>query len=78
LILLDNQSDVPIDAIEHFDFESLAGDFENPLHVRKVNMGQYGVFGFLFTETSKGNEQELTEILHSDLKKYMKLKEYSG
>jgi len=77
LILLDNQSDVPQEAIAYFDFEALSGDFENPLHVRKVNMGQFGVFGFLFTETSKGNEQELTDILHSDLKKYMVLKAHS-
>lgn len=71
LILLDNQSDVPQEDIAYFDFDSLANDFENPLHVRKVNMDKYGVFGFLFTETSKGNERELKEILHSDLKKYM-------
>jgi len=77
LILLDNQSEVPMDAIAYFDFEALAQDFENPLHVRKVNMGQFGVFGFLFTETSKGNEGELIEILHSDLTKYMVLREFS-
>lgn len=74
LILLDNQSDVPQEAIAYFDFDALAKDFENPLHVRKVNMEKFGVFGFLFTETSEGNERELDEILHSDLKKYMVLK----
>ncbi|WP_373497042.1 ATP-grasp domain-containing protein [Aquiflexum sp.] len=74
LILLDNQSDVPQEDIEYFDFDAIAMDFENPLHVRKVNMEKFGVFGFLFTETSKGNERELEEILHSDLKKYMVLK----
>lgn len=74
LILLDNQSDVPQEAIACFDFDALAKDFENPLHVRKVNMDKFGVFGFLFTETSEGNEKELDEILHSDLKKYMVLK----
>lgn len=74
LILLDNQSDVPQETIAFFDFDTLAKDFENPLHVRKVNMDKFGVFGFLFTETSEGNEWELEEILHSDLKKYMVLK----
>jgi hypothetical protein len=74
LILLDNQSDIPQKDIAYFDFEAIARDFENPLHVRKVNMEKFGVFGFLFTETSKGNEHELVEILHSDLKKYMVLK----
>ena len=77
LILLDNQSDVPMESIAYFDFEALSRDFEKPLHVRKVNMDQFGVFGFLFTETSKGFEQELTDILHSDLTKYMVLKEFS-
>lgn len=74
LILLDNQSDVAQEDIAYFDFDAIAKDFENPLHVRKVNMDKFGVFGFLFTETSKENERELTEILHSDLKKYMVLK----
>lgn len=73
LILLDNQSGIPFEQIAYFDFEQLAADFENPLHVRKVNMEKYGVFGFLFTETSKGNEAELNAILHSNLKKYLKL-----
>ena len=75
LILLDNQSDVPQEHIAYFDFESIAKDFENPLHIRNVNMDKFGVFGFMFTETSKGNERELQDILHSDLKKYMVLKE---
>ncbi|MFD2203210.1 ATP-grasp domain-containing protein [Shivajiella indica] len=74
LILLDNQSDVAQEDIAYFDFDAIAKDFEKPLHVRKVNMDKFGVFGFLFTETSKGNEKELDEILHSDLKKYMVLK----
>lgn len=74
LILLDNQSDVAQEDIAYFDFEAIAKDFENPLHVRKVNMDKFGVFGFMFTETSKGNERELEDILHSDLKKYMVLK----
>ncbi|PRY86943.1 ATP-grasp domain-containing protein [Mongoliibacter ruber] len=73
LILLDNQSGIPFEQIAYFDFEQLASDFENPLHIRKVNMEKFGVFGFLFTETSKGNEAELKAILHSNLKEYLKL-----
>jgi hypothetical protein len=78
LILLDNQSDVSQEDIDYFDFNAIAKDFENPLHIRKVNMEKFGVFGFMFTETSKGNERELEEVLHSDLKKYMVLKEKVG
>lgn len=73
LILLDNQSGIPFEQIAYFDFEQLAAEFENPLHVRKVNMEKFGVFGFIFTETSKGNEAELEAILQSNLKKYLKL-----
>ncbi|EOZ95602.1 hypothetical protein A33Q_2964 [Indibacter alkaliphilus LW1] len=71
LILLDNQSGIDFEHIESFDFEKLAAEFENPLHIRKVNMEKYGVFGFLFTETSKGNEGELHKVLRSDLKEYI-------
>ena len=74
LILLDNQSDIAQEDIAYFDFEAIAKDFEHPIHVRNVNMDKFGVFGFLFTETSKGNERELEEVLHSDLKKYIVLK----
>ncbi|MBW3469444.1 ATP-grasp domain-containing protein [Arthrospiribacter ruber] len=73
LILLDNNSGIPFEEIAYFDFGLLAKDFERPLHIRKVHMEKYGVFGFIFTETGKGNEQELQRILHSDLRSYIKL-----
>lgn len=73
LILLDNNSGIPFEEIAYFDFGLLAKDFERPLHIRKVHMEKFGVFGFIFTETGKGNEQELQRILHSDLRSYIKL-----
>jgi hypothetical protein len=74
LILLDKAPKFKLENIESFDYEKIAADFENPLHVRKYHLNQFGVFGFLFTETSKENEKELTDILHSDLKDYIKFK----
>jgi len=41
------------------------------LDLRKLDIKQYPVFGFVFAETSLDNEQELTKILISDLKKYI-------
>jgi len=49
-------------------------DFEKPLDLRKIELNEYSVFGFLFTETKYGNEKELMEILGSDLKKYIRFK----
>lgn len=74
LILLDKAAKFKIEEIESFDYEAIAKDFENPLHVRKYPLNQFGVFGFLFTETSKENEKELRDILHDDLEKYINFK----
>lgn len=75
LILLDNQANVKQEAFAAFDYEAISNDFEEVLHVRKHPLNHYGVFGFLFTSTSKGNEEELYTILHSDLTKYIRLQE---
>ena len=57
--------------IKSFNYDLLLQNFENPLEIRKVNYIKYGVFGFLFTETSYGNEQELNTILTSKLTNYI-------
>lgn len=74
LILLDNQAKIKQEEFAEFDYNAICNDFEEVLHVRKHPLNHYGVFGFLFTSTSKGNEQELLDILQSDLKKYIFLK----
>jgi hypothetical protein len=75
MIILDNNSGIKENEIEYFDFENLLKDFENPMDLRKVDFIKYSVFGILFTETSKGNETEINQILTSNLKKYIKQKE---
>ena len=74
LILLDNNSGIPESNIASFDYELLLSDFENPMELRKVDFNEYPFFGMVFVETSLGNEKELDQILTSDLKKYIKVK----
>jgi len=71
LILLDNNSGIKDSEIASFDYDKLLSDFENPLLLRKITIGEYPIFGFVFTETSKGNEAELKSILTSNLRKYI-------
>lgn len=72
VVVLDNNSGLPVNQIKSFNYELLRKDFEKVLDLRKVDYRKYGVFGFLFLETSAGNEEELTRILNSDLKKYIR------
>ena len=74
IIVLDNNSGYKHDEIEKFDYDLLLKDFVKPLDLRKVIMKEYPVFGFLFVETNEANEQELNQILNSDLRKYIQLK----
>jgi len=74
IIVLNNNSGFSPQEIAHFDYELLEKDFENALHVRKMNVGIYSIFGFVFAETNPGHEVELNQILVSDLRKYIKVK----
>lgn len=71
LIVLNNNSGILPAQIKDFNYELLGMDFENVLEIRKLSIKEYPMFGFLFTETSEGNEEELTNILVSDLIKYI-------
>lgn len=74
LILLDNNSGIPESKIASFDYDLLLSDFENPMELRKADFNEYPFFGMVFVETSLENENELDQILTSDLKKYIKVK----
>jgi len=74
LILLDNNSGIPETKIATFDYDLLLSDFENPLELRKVDFNDFPFFGMVFVETTQGNEKELDQILTSDLRKYIKVK----
>lgn len=73
IIILNNSTGITAANISSFDYNKLAGDLENPVLIRELDIHQYPVFGFVFAETSAPNQQELTEILTSDLKKYITL-----
>lgn len=72
VVVLDNNSGLAASQIKYFDYEMIARDFDNVLQLRKIDFRRYGVFGFLFVETPEGKEDELTRILNSDLRKYIR------
>ena len=74
IIILDNNSGIKANDIESFDYDLLLEDFEKPMDLRKMNVNEYTLFGILFTETKCGNENELSRILTSDLRRYIKVK----
>jgi len=78
IIVLNNNSGYVPEEIDYFDYELLAKDFEEPLVIRKMDVEKYSVFGFVFAETSPGKEEELNNILTSDLRKYIHLKRSQG
>jgi len=74
LIVLDNNSGINEKDIVSFDYELLLKDLKKPLNLRKVDFRKYAVFGFLFIETSKENNNEVANILASNLRKYITVK----
>ena len=73
-MVLNNNSGYPAESIKNFDYEALAADFEKPVLIRKIDVKEHTIFGFLFTETSPGKKAELERILVSDLRKYIELR----
>lgn len=69
LILLDNRGKQEENT--KFDYNKLCANFENILEIRKVEEKSLGLYAFIFTETTDGNEQELEKILNSDLSEYL-------
>ena len=72
IVLLNNNSGIEPSEISSFDFDMLSQDLENILVIRELDFKIYPAFGIIFTETSEGNENELNEILSSDLRKYIR------
>ncbi|WP_339894179.1 ATP-grasp domain-containing protein [uncultured Algibacter sp.] len=71
IVILDNNSGIDPSNILNFNYSALANDFEKPVLIRPLDINKYPVFGFVFTESSFFNQSELTDILTSDLKKYI-------
>ena len=75
IIVLDNNSGIKPADIAKFDYEALANDFENPILIRALDINTYPLFGFVFAKTDKKNKKELYDILSSDLRKYIIVRE---
>ncbi|WP_292376289.1 ATP-grasp domain-containing protein [Methanosarcina sp. UBA411] len=75
LVMLNKPADLDLKEVKAFDYEKLLSDFEKPLELRKVNHEKYGFFGYMFTETTESNWQEIERILKSDLREYINFKE---
>lgn len=75
VIVLDNASGIKPNDISKFDYKALANDFENPILIRELDIKKHPLFGFVFTETDFDNKKELYDILSSDLKKYISIKQ---
>ena len=73
IVILNNNSGYKTSEIIDFNYISLENDFEKVLLMRKLNIKEYPVFGFVFIETSLNNEEELNNILVSNLKKYISI-----
>ena len=72
IIVLNNNSGFTTSEISHFNYDLLVKDFEKVLTLRKLDIKEYSFFGFVFTETSLDNTEELDKILISNLKKYIR------
>jgi hypothetical protein len=75
LVVLDNSSGFEPADIAKFDYEALANDFESPILIRALDINTYPMFGFVFAKTDPKNKKELYDILGSDLRKYIILRE---
>lgn len=75
IIVLDNNSGIKPADIAKFDYEALANDFENPVLIRALDINRFPLFGFVFAKTDQKNKEELYDILRSDLRKYIIVRE---
>ena len=69
LIILDKPAGTP-DGVD-LDYQKVAADFTDILHIRKTDFPGSPVFAFLFTRTPSENKAELERIMRSDLTEYI-------
>lgn len=73
IVVLDNSTGEAANNISSFNYEKLLSNFKKPLELRKIDYNEYPVFGFIFTETNENNLEELTNILHSNLREFISI-----
>jgi len=73
IIILNNNSGIDAGKIKDFDYEKLTAKFEKVLELRKVDVKQFHIFGFVYAETLPDNFAELEYMLHSDLREFIEV-----
>ena len=71
LVVLDNRTGIPGQAIKSFDYDALLARFSRPLHLERMNWSALPLFGFLFVETAPPSKAEQKWILGSDLGEFV-------
>ncbi len=67
LILLGNSTGYKAENIAKFDYDKLLSGFIKPLELREVDVNQYPMFGYFYTQTSAENFNELASMLQNNL-----------
>jgi hypothetical protein len=73
VIVLDNSTGISTDKIKKFNFQKVMNTFTEVLESRVIDYKHYPLFGFLFVTTSTDDNQQLHNILMSDLSEYVEL-----
>jgi len=63
--------DKPYETTKALDFEAIKKHFHGVLETRDIKNPAMSIWGFLFTKTAPEHKEELKEILHSSLEKFM-------
>lgn len=71
LVILNNNSGIDVDQISNFDYESVVNDFSNVLELRKIDINEFPLFGYMFVQTDANTQNELDRILVSNLQEYI-------
>ncbi|MDH3381202.1 MAG: ATP-grasp domain-containing protein [Flavobacteriaceae bacterium] len=67
LVILDNSTGIKAENIADFNYNKLLSKFEKALELRKVDINQFPLFGYFYTQTKAENFQELSTILQDNL-----------
>lgn len=73
IVILDNSTGYAAGDILSFDLNKVQSRLSNVLEIRAIDYRQYPIFAILFTRTNPDNYAELDQILHSDLKEFVKI-----
>ncbi len=73
LVVADIPSDVTGKSIESVDYDAFLARFSHPLDLRRTDFKRHPVFAFLFVEVPEDDMSELQEVLHADLRQYLRV-----